>query len=162
MLQAGRSPVRVPDEVDIFNLPNPSSSTMALGSTQPLPKMSTRILPEGENRPARRADNFAAMSRMSEDVGASTSRNPKGLHGLYRDTFTLLWSDEVNVLKIETAKAVAIVKTHFKGFSCSDFFPQTSIGRVFLEQVHKSVNIQGNLGRLSQSKIYIYLYEFFK
>jgi hypothetical protein len=25
-----------PDEVDFFNLPNPSSSTMALGSTQPL------------------------------------------------------------------------------------------------------------------------------
>jgi hypothetical protein len=34
MLQAGRSPVRVPDEVDIFNLPNPSGRTMALGSTQ--------------------------------------------------------------------------------------------------------------------------------
>jgi hypothetical protein len=31
MLQAGRSPVRVPDEVDIFNLPNPSGRTMALG-----------------------------------------------------------------------------------------------------------------------------------
>jgi hypothetical protein len=26
---------------------------------------------------------------MSENVGASTSRNPKGLHGLYRDNFTL-------------------------------------------------------------------------
>jgi hypothetical protein len=25
---------------------------------------------------------------MSESVGASTSRNPKGLHGLYRDNFT--------------------------------------------------------------------------
>jgi hypothetical protein len=29
-----------------------------------------------------------SVSRMSEDVGASTSRNPKGLHRLYRDTFT--------------------------------------------------------------------------
>jgi hypothetical protein len=28
------------------------------------------------------------MSRMSENVGASTSRNPKGLHGLYREDFT--------------------------------------------------------------------------
>jgi hypothetical protein len=28
------------------------------------------------------------MSRMSENVGASTSRNPKGLHGLYVDNFT--------------------------------------------------------------------------
>jgi hypothetical protein len=35
MLQAGKSPVQVPDEVDFFNLPNPSSRTMALGSTQP-------------------------------------------------------------------------------------------------------------------------------
>jgi hypothetical protein len=36
-----------PDEVDFFNLPNPSSRTMALGSTQPLTKMSTRNLPWG-------------------------------------------------------------------------------------------------------------------
>jgi hypothetical protein len=47
MLQAGRSPVRVQDEVDFFNLPNPSSCTMALGSTQPLTEMSIRNLPGG-------------------------------------------------------------------------------------------------------------------
>jgi hypothetical protein len=35
-LEAGSSPVRVQDEVDFFNLPNPSSRTMVLGSTQPL------------------------------------------------------------------------------------------------------------------------------
>jgi hypothetical protein len=34
MLQAGRSPVRVQDEVDFFNLPNPSSRTIALGLTR--------------------------------------------------------------------------------------------------------------------------------
>jgi hypothetical protein len=90
MLQAGRSPVRVPTEVDIFNLPNPSSRTMALGSTQPLTEMSTRNLPGGKKRPARRLANLPpSVSRMSENVGASTSRNPKGLHGLYRDNFTL-------------------------------------------------------------------------
>jgi hypothetical protein len=61
MLQAGRSPVRIPDEVDIFNLPNTSSPTMALGSIQPLREMSTRNLPKGKNRPARRADNIAAI-----------------------------------------------------------------------------------------------------
>jgi hypothetical protein len=61
MLQAGRSPVQVPDEVDFFNLPNPSSLTMALGSTQPLTKSSTRNLPGGKKRPARRADNLAAI-----------------------------------------------------------------------------------------------------
>jgi hypothetical protein len=27
---------------------------------------------------------------MSENVGASTSRNPKGLHGLYGDNFTFI------------------------------------------------------------------------
>jgi hypothetical protein len=48
-LQAGRSPVQVPDEVDFFNSPNLSSRTMALGSTQPLTKMSTRNLPGGKN-----------------------------------------------------------------------------------------------------------------
>jgi hypothetical protein len=36
MLQAGRSRVQVPMRWIIFNLPNPSSSTMALGSIQPL------------------------------------------------------------------------------------------------------------------------------
>jgi hypothetical protein len=36
-----------PDEVDFFNLPNPSSRTMVLGSTQPLTEMSTRNHPGG-------------------------------------------------------------------------------------------------------------------
>jgi hypothetical protein len=61
MLQAERSPVRVPDEVDFFNLPDLSSFTMALGSTQPLTDMSTRNIPGGKKRPARRADNLAAI-----------------------------------------------------------------------------------------------------
>jgi hypothetical protein len=34
-----------PDEVDFFNLPNPSTLTMVLGLTQPLTEMSTRNLP---------------------------------------------------------------------------------------------------------------------
>jgi hypothetical protein len=64
MLQAGRSPVRIPNEVDLFNLPNPSSCTMALGclgSTKSLTEMSTSNLPGGKKRPARRADNLAAI-----------------------------------------------------------------------------------------------------
>jgi hypothetical protein len=32
------------------------------------------------------------MSRMSENVGASTSRNPTGLHGLYRDNFAFAFA----------------------------------------------------------------------
>jgi hypothetical protein len=48
MLQAGRSPVHVLDGVNFFNLPNPSSGTMALGSTQPLTEMSIRKFPGGK------------------------------------------------------------------------------------------------------------------
>jgi hypothetical protein len=61
MLQAGRSPVRILDEVDFFNIPNYSSRTMALGSTQPLKEISTRNLPGGKMRSTRRADNLAAI-----------------------------------------------------------------------------------------------------
>jgi hypothetical protein len=63
MLQAGKSPVRVPDEVDFFNLPNPSSRTMALGSTQPLTAMHIRNIPGGKKRPARTADNLVAICK---------------------------------------------------------------------------------------------------
>jgi hypothetical protein len=62
MLQAGRLPVWVPDEVNFFfNLPNSFSRTMALGSTQPLTEMSTRDLPEGKKRSARRTDKLVAI-----------------------------------------------------------------------------------------------------
>jgi hypothetical protein len=61
MLQAGTSPVQDPDEVDFFNLPNRSSRTIALGSTQPLTAMSTRNLPEGKKLPSRKADNLAVI-----------------------------------------------------------------------------------------------------
>jgi hypothetical protein len=65
--------------VDFFNLPNPSSRTMTLGSTQPLTDMSTRNIPGGEERPEPKADNFTAIC---EPMGALTSHNPMGLHGL--------------------------------------------------------------------------------
>jgi hypothetical protein len=58
MLQTGRSPVQVPVKVDFVN---PSNRTMALGSTQPLTEMSTRNLPGGKKRPARRAYNLTAI-----------------------------------------------------------------------------------------------------
>jgi hypothetical protein len=86
-----RSPVRVPDEVDFFNLPNPSSRTMALGSTQPLTEMSTRKFTGGKG--GRRVGLTTlppSVNRMSKNVGPSTSHSPKGLHGLYGDSFTYL------------------------------------------------------------------------
>jgi hypothetical protein len=57
MLQAGRLRIRFPMSLDFFfNWLNPSSSTMALGSTQPLTEMRTRNLPVGKGRKARKAD----------------------------------------------------------------------------------------------------------
>jgi hypothetical protein len=47
--------------IEIFNLPNPSSRNMALGSTQPLTEMSIRNLPEGEGRPVSVVDNLTAI-----------------------------------------------------------------------------------------------------
>jgi hypothetical protein len=64
MLQAGRSRDRISDEVDFFNLPNPSSRTMALGLTQPLTEMSTRNIPGGVGQPARKADNLTAICEL--------------------------------------------------------------------------------------------------
>jgi hypothetical protein len=83
MLQAERSRDRIPDEVDFFNLTNPSSRTMALGSTQPLTEMSIRNIPGGEGRPARKADNLTAICEpiVYKNVGASTPHSPMGLHG---------------------------------------------------------------------------------
>jgi hypothetical protein len=50
---------------------------MVLGSTQPLTETSTRNLPGGKGRPARKADNFTAIYEpiVWKNVGASTSNN---------------------------------------------------------------------------------------
>jgi hypothetical protein len=81
MLQAARVTGLIPDDViEFLNWPNPSSRTMALGSTQPLTEMSTENLPGDKGRSARGADNLTADCL--ENVGASTSHNPMGLHGL--------------------------------------------------------------------------------
>jgi hypothetical protein len=52
---------QISEVIGFFNWPNPSSRTMALGSTQPLMEMSTRNLPGGKGQPARKADNLAAI-----------------------------------------------------------------------------------------------------
>jgi hypothetical protein len=58
--------VLIPDEVIGFlNRPNPSSSTVALGSTQSLVEMSTRNFPGGKERPAHKTDNFTAISELT-------------------------------------------------------------------------------------------------
>jgi hypothetical protein len=56
-----------PNEVDFFNLPNPFNHTMTLESTQ---RVRLTNLPP-------------SVSQQSiENVGASRSHNPMGLHGL--------------------------------------------------------------------------------
>jgi hypothetical protein len=50
-------------------------------------------------------------------------------------------------LKIDTVKALTIVKTQFKDFSCSEFFSQMLKEKVFLEQVHKSDIYSGGSGK---------------
>jgi hypothetical protein len=56
----------IPHEViAFFNSPNPSSRTVALGSTQPLTEMSTRNLPGGKGRPARKGDNHTAICELT-------------------------------------------------------------------------------------------------
>jgi hypothetical protein len=59
----------------------------------------------------------------------------------------VLWSDKKNRLKIETVKALTIVKIHFKDLSCSELFSQISNEKVFLEQVHKSEKYSGECGK---------------
>jgi hypothetical protein len=61
MLQAGKSGVQVLMRWIFFNLPNPSSHTMAQELTQPPTEMSTRNLPGGKGRPVRKADNLTAI-----------------------------------------------------------------------------------------------------
>jgi hypothetical protein len=62
-LQAERSRVRVSmRSLDFFKLPNPSSRTMALWLTHPLTEMSTRNIPGGNGREARKAaDSLTAI-----------------------------------------------------------------------------------------------------
>jgi hypothetical protein len=51
-----------PDEIiGFFNLSNPSSLTMTLGSTEPLTEMSTRNISGGKSRPVLKADNLTAI-----------------------------------------------------------------------------------------------------
>jgi hypothetical protein len=59
----------------------------------------------------------------------------------YPSVFSLInaiWTDEKNRLKIETVKALTIVKTYFKNLSCAEFYDQILNEKEILEQVHKS------------------------
>jgi hypothetical protein len=80
------------DVIAFFNWSNPSSRTVALGSTQPLTEMSTRNLPGSKARPEDKADNLTAICepifwkmwepRCLTNLSVTTT--------CHRDSFTLL------------------------------------------------------------------------
>jgi hypothetical protein len=81
MLQAGRSRARFPMRaLDSFlNWPNPSSRTMALGSTKPLTVMSTRIIPGGKGRPVLRLTTWSpSVSRLCKKCESLDLSQPFG------------------------------------------------------------------------------------
>jgi hypothetical protein len=51
--------------IRFFSLPNPSSCATALGTTQPLTEMSTRILPGDKGWLVRKADNLTAICELT-------------------------------------------------------------------------------------------------
>jgi hypothetical protein len=67
--------------LDCLNLPNPSSLIIYLGSTQPLTEMSTRNLPRGKGRPARKCDNLTAICELIfyRECGGLDVSQPYGL-----------------------------------------------------------------------------------
>jgi hypothetical protein len=60
-----------------------------------------------------------------------------------------LWTDERNRLKIETVKALTIVKAHFKYFSCAEFYVQISEKKSFMNRSINLINILMNLQNFS-------------
>jgi hypothetical protein len=92
---------------------------MALGSTQPLTEMSTRNIPGGEGRSARKADNLTAICEpiVYKYVGASTSHSPMGLHGpLQGYLYLYLYYESIHI----NLQVVCLVFNDYMSIACSN------------------------------------------
>jgi hypothetical protein len=104
------------DVIGFFNWPNPSSHTVALGSTQPLTEMSTRNLPGGKGRPARMTDNLTAVCepivwKMWEPRRVTTLW---AFTACYRDSFTFFFNSCKGVLWISNHESVLCVQCRWR------------------------------------------------
>jgi hypothetical protein len=120
MLQAGRSRDRFPMRPFVFfNLPNPSSRTMALGLTQPLTEMSTRNFPGGKRRPALKADNLTAICEQTVyKMWARRLTTLWAFTGCYRDSFTVYLFSTMRFFSKYTYDVLGCT------YSDSDFSPE--------------------------------------
>jgi hypothetical protein len=83
MVQAGRSRVPFPMRSLDFSIHLMLPAALwHWGRFSLLTEMITRNVPGDKGRTAREADNLTDISELFKNVGASTSRNPMGLHGL--------------------------------------------------------------------------------
>jgi hypothetical protein len=84
MLQAERSQFLLPMKLlGFFSWPNPSGRTAVLEFTRPLKELGSKA------RPTRMVDNFIPIYERIQynNVEASMSHNPIGLHGLMQGLF---------------------------------------------------------------------------
>jgi hypothetical protein len=126
MLQAGRSRVRFHMRSLVFlNLPNPSSRTMTLGSTQPLREMSTRNLPGGKGWAECKADNLTAFcdlySVLLRFFGKTNngSQAAKNWESLFQKTFlsvqfVAIIPTEETVIPTETLPFTGVISWSFR------------------------------------------------
>jgi hypothetical protein len=119
-----------------FNLHNPSSRTMALGSTKPLTGMSTRNLPGSKKRPVRRADNLAECLKMREPQPLATLRASAACTGITLPVFFFTFC--INTISCLFLAWIFLMKAKNNKIVCT--IHKRITWRRYHETVHSSVN----------------------